>query len=83
MMMIFVTDIYEELDWLPSFINVSYNCFNDLKHIIYEQLEKQTTEKNKRQYNSANYAETGMRIIYKTHCILFISIGDRAHATIV
>lgn len=83
MMIIFATDIYGDLDWLQSFINVSYNYFNDLKHIIYEQLEKQTTEKNKKQYNSANYAETGMRIIYKTHCILFISIGDRAHATIV
>lgn len=29
MMMIFVTDIYEKLNWQPSFIKVSYNCFND------------------------------------------------------
>lgn len=63
MMIIFATDIYGELDWLPSFINVSYNCFNDYKHIIYEQFEKQNAEKNKKQYISANYAETGMRII--------------------
>lgn len=64
MMIIFATDIYGELDWLPSFINVSYNCFNDYKHIIYEQFEKQNAEKTKKQYISANYApETGMRII--------------------
>lgn len=81
MMIIFATDIYEELDWLPSYINVSYNCFNDLMHIIYEQFEKQNAEKTKSNILARIMPpKQGCASYIKP--IVFCS-SDRAHATIV
>lgn len=73
MMIIFATDIYGELDWLPFFINVSYNCFNDYKHIIYEQFEKQTTEKTKSNILARIMPPKQGCASYKTHCIVHLT----------